>query len=838
MPHSSRIEEFIEYLNTHPHYRQNIAGQDFQPERKGEYCDVPALIHPEIRKLLSSKGINKLYVHQQEAIMHLYRRDNVLISSGVASGKSLCYQAPILSELLNFPASRSLLLYPTKALAQDQCTKMYELLTELKLSLGAKHTIKAGIYDGDTPKEQRTMLRKSASLLFSNPDMLHLGILPNHTLWRDFFANLRFVVIDEVHVYRGVFGSQFANVLRRLKRIGRLYGAKFQFVLLSATLANAQAFAEELIEAPLKVVDKDTSPRGARHFMILNPPMVNYDLGIRRSAIIESSSLAKRFLETQCQAILFTETRRNVEILFLYLLNKQVDTSRIRSYRSGYLPEERRAIEDDLRSGRVDIVVSTNALELGIDIGGLDAIFINGFPGTICSTIQQSGRAGRKMNTALTVLIATANPLDQYICRNPHYIFGNSPEQALIDPDNTDIILRHLHCAVAEMALIEGEAYGARHFYEIEPYLSILLEDKLIRKVGNRYLGNPQTYPAGNVSLRNMTSQYQLLYENNMVGYVDEESAFWMVHPDAIYLHRGETWIVNEMDNERRTIHLGPFSANYYTQANTKTDITLVNLLYSNSMIDNRKYLGRVSVTRETVGFKKIRLYTQEILGYEELDLPKRRIETIAVWIELAASAVERIREKGLWRNDPNDYGKSWKQIKEQIRKRDDYCCKHCGIQESGSAHDVHHIVPLRKFADINEANKDSNLTTLCPRCHHLAESAVIMQSGLAGVAFLLGNLAPLFVMSEPKDLGIHAEANSLLCNGNPAIILYDSIAGGIGLCKKLYHILDNLLATALNAVEDCPCEMGCPACVGPVAENGEGAKVQAQAILMELVKS
>ncbi len=832
---NSKIDSFIESLLQDTHFSANIVAARRSEPRIAQFSDIPNGIRPEIRNVLQNRGIRQLYTHQAEVIRELLRGQNIVISSGVASGKSLCYQVPILNDLLCLPASRSLLLYPTKALAQDQYEKLCELLVLLKSELKAGSNFKPGIYDGDTATDIRTLLRKNSSMILSNPDMLHLGILPNHTLWSSFFSNLRYVVIDEVHIYRGVFGSQFANVLRRLKRICRFYRSKPQFIFTSATLSNSRELCENLIEAPVQIVDSDHSPSGERHFFVFNPPMVNQKLGIRRSAIVESTSLAKQFLKTGCQAILFSETRRSIEILFMYLIGKSWLNERIRSYRSGYLAEHRRRIESELRNHEVDLVVSTNALELGIDIGGLDAVFINGYPGTICGTIQQSGRAGRGSSTALTVLLATSNPLDQYICRHPEYLFEKNPEQALIDPNNTEILLKHLHCAICEMALLEDEGFGALEAHELFPYLHILLEDGKIRMIGARYLGNPGDYPASEISLRNMSSQYQLCSEDRMIGYVDEVSSHWMVHPNAIYLHHGDTWIVKNRDPEKKVIELEQVSVNYYTQASKQTTIELNRLLEAQATSSGNKYLGNVTVTSQTVGFKKVRFFTQEILGYEDLDLPPLVLQTVAWWISLSPASVEKIKAQGLWRNEAIKYGKDWNKICSEVRIRDKHTCQHCGIRESEKAHDVHHIIPFRKFGNMEEANKPDNLITLCPRCHRLAEQSVMIQSGLAAVAYLIGNLAPLYVMCEQKDIGIHSEESSSLAEGNPVIVIYDSIPGGIGLSRKLYHQQDLLVAEALKAVSTCPCEEGCPACVGPVAENGEGAKEHALAILNEL---
>ncbi len=377
----------------------------------------------------------------------------------------------------------------------------------------------------------------------------------------------------------GVFGSHFANVLRRLRRICGFYRIKPIFICTSATLGNALELSGNLLEDALQIIDTDGSPHGESIFHIYNPPLVDEKLGIRRSAMQESTHLAKNFIRTDCQALMFTETRRNVEILFRYLQDKIPDRELIRSYRSGYLAQDRREIERRLREGRLRIVVSTNALELGIDVGGLDAIFINGYPGTISGTRQQSGRAGRKGGKALTILVATANPLDQYICQHPEYLFENNPEQALIDPDNPEILIAQLECAIAELALLEGEAFGKLQHFQLFPYLSILLSEKRIRKIAGKYVVQPGSYPSSKVSLRNMSSQFELLNEGVSIGFVDESSVRWMAHPQAIYLHEGDTWIVKKLDFELKKVELEPIVSDYYTQTLQDTQLELNDLL-------------------------------------------------------------------------------------------------------------------------------------------------------------------------------------------------------------------------------------------------------------------
>jgi DEAD/DEAH box helicase domain-containing protein len=829
----SQIEELFQRLQSDKRHRQTIVSTRIIEAKEAERAELPAAVNPILAQLLLQQGIPALYSHQTEAIAHILQGENVVISSQVASGKSLCYQVPILESMMADPASRALLIYPTKALAQDQAQKMAELSAALKTLSG--HKISSAIYDGDTPAATRSQIRRQANIIFTNPDMLHLGVLPNHSLWSTFFSRLSYVVIDEIHYYRGVLGSHFANVLRRLLRICQLYRVHPIFICTSATLANHRELAEALVEKEFTLIDGDGSPNGKRINMIINPPLVDRDLGIRRSSMMEANTLAQLLLSYPLQSILFSISRRSVEMLLLHTPKQH--RHQIASYRSGYLASERRQIEKELREGKLKLIISTNALELGIDIGGLDVAIINGYPGSISAVRQEAGRAGRKANAALALLVAGSSPLDQYICRHPEYLWENNPEQALIDPNNTEILLKELLCAVSELAFKEGESFGKMSFTELSAYLQILLDEGKIRKVGAKYMGIMGSYPAAEVSLRNASNQLPILAAGECIGYVDKDSAFWMTHPNAIYLHQAETWMVSKLDLEKDMVLLEPASASYYTQALRETDLILNQLNRVHEYGWGKKYFGRVNVQSRVTGFKKIRFGTMEVLGVEELDLPTQELDTMAWWISLSSALVEKIRQHGLWNSDPNDYGKGWKRLSQEIRARDGYRCANCHAHEEERAWDVHHKIPLRRFKSLDEANDPQNLITLCPRCHHLAEQQVRMQSGLSGLGYLLHQLAPFFVMCDPSNLGLSYEPESGLTGGDPMIALYDMIPGGIGLCKKLYEIQDQLFAAALEQISDCPCDSGCPACVGPVAERGEGAKAHARAILEELLQ-
>ncbi len=832
------VDSFLMQLLQDSSFNKNFVARQSLEESQAQWSEFPPQSRPELLDLLADRGLKRPYRHQREAIDAVLQGKNTVLSTGVASGKSLCYQVPILQGLLNDPSSRSLLLFPTKALAQDQHQKMNELLESLKKRVPTLSQLKNGIYDGDTSAEARRGIRGQARLIFSNPDMLHLGILPNHSLWATFFSRLKYVVIDEVHTYRGVFGSHFANVLRRLKRICRLYGSSPVFICTSATLANAKQLAEELLESPVCLIDQDCSPHGRREFLILNPPIVDASLGIRRSAMMETSRLAKRWLHGPGQAIAFCGPRRSVEILYLHLTDDQTLRPRVRSYRSGYLAKDRREIEQELREGRIGLVISTNALELGIDIGGLDAVFLNTYPGTISSTRQQAGRAGRKGKTSLAILIASANPLDQYICQNPQYLFENNPENALISPDHTEILQSQLLCAIHDLAFLDGEGFGSLGPEHIHPHLEVLVQNGLVRRGQNRYVGSPESYPASEVSLRNISDQVQILAQDELIAWVDGSSAHWMAHPGAIYLDRGNAWRVRELDLKNGKALVEPTNLDYITQAQRNTQIEADIPQNRQKVAGGSKYLGKVTVTTTMTGFKKLKFNTQEILGREPLDMEPTVLNTVAWWIGISPETVARVSAQKLWNSSSNDYGSDWGRISVQIRKRDGNLCKHCGLPETEGAHHVHHIIPFKKFANAEEANAPGNLVTLCPRCHHLAEQGVRMQSGLSALGYLLVNLAPLFVMCDRKDIDVFTEDNSPLANGNPVVLIHDNISGGIGLSRKLFQLHDQVLVAALDLAEKCPCKEGCPSCVGPVAENGEGAKENAIAILRELTQN
>src|SRR6266540_1072354 len=589
MPLVSRLDFWKRDAETAP----NLVAWRTLPLRPAQTYPFPDDLPASVKKTLVAAGIHSLYSHQLEAWTHSGAAENIILSTGTASGKTLAYNLPVFASLLQDSNARALYLFPTKALAQDQFSNLQSL--NASLILDTSHLAPA-IYDGDTPQSARSSIRKNARLVLSNPDMLHTGILPHHTNWLDFFANLKFIVIDEAHTYRGVFGSHVANVIRRLKRVAEFYGARPQFILASATIGNPKDLAENLIEETVTLIDNDGSSRGERHFMIYNPPIIDAALGLRKSSLLESVRLANDLLARNIQSVVFARTRRSVEIILTYLqgevntgkqvdryTSKQVDKgihsteqelqitdygSRIRGYRSGYLPHQRREIEAGLRNGSVKTVVATNALELGIDIGGLGAAILVGYPGTIASARQQAGRAGRGLESAVAVMVTSASPLDQFLAHHPEYFFEGSPEQALVNPDHLLILLEHLRCAMFELPFQKGEGFGRLSGENVDQYLKFLISNNEAHFSNEKYYWMADQYPAANISLRSASPQGVVLQTTMddrplTIGTVDGESALWMVHPGAIYLHEAQSFFVKDLNIEEHIAYLKPIESDY-----------------------------------------------------------------------------------------------------------------------------------------------------------------------------------------------------------------------------------------------------------------------------------
>ena len=869
------LTSLFDFWKHDPHTAPNFAAWRTTPPRTAQTHPFPTDLPASLRAALSSQNIHSLYSHQLSAWTQTRAGNNIILATGTASGKTLAYNLPVLATLLHNPEARALYLFPTKALAQDQYSNLRFFQSEIE-------NLKSSIYDGDTPQSHRSSIRGNARIVLSNPDMLHTGILPHHPNWSDFFSNLKYVVIDEAHTYRGVFGSHVANVIRRLKRVAGFYGANPQFILASATIGNPKELAEKLIEEQVELIDNDGSSRGERHFIIYNPPLTDAALGLRKSSLLESVRLANHLLAQNIQSVVFARTRRSVEIILTYLQENQGSgfgkgdvfsdprfpppSSRIRGYRSGYLPSQRREIEQGLRDGSVKTVVATNALELGIDIGGLGAAILVGYPGTIASARQQAGRAGRGDNPAVSVLVASPNPLDQFLAHHPEYFFGSSPERALVNPNHLLILLEHLRCALFELPFQKGDGFGSISDELLEEYLEFLVANQESHFSNEKYYWMKDQYPAANISLRSASPQSVVLQSAagderpTTIGTVDGESAAWMVHPGAIYMHEGQQYFVQELDLEGHIAQLLPVGLDYYTEAQKSSEIEILGESAQAAIPGGRKAYGEIQVTTQVVGFRKIRWFTYETLGQEPLDMPPAELGTTGYWLSLSEETVTRLRENGVWNNDPNDYSFDWPKIRDRVRARDGYKCQVCGMLESGRQHDVHHKIPFRAFLSgsatfpdvarqdlvskgddkvlrsvFEQANRLENLTTLCSSCHKKVEQNVRIRSGLAGLGFVLGNLAPLFLMCDTRDLGVHTDPAGII-NGQPSIVLYDFVPAGIGFSQKLFEIHAELIQRAYELVSQCKCEDGCPSCVGPGGENGAGGKAETLAILKELV--
>jgi len=849
------INSLLSHWRADPTVGGNFAAWEEIPARQAQFVPFPEAINIKLIESVKSTGIAALYSHQKKAWDLIQSGRNVVLATDTASGKTLAYNLPILDYLLSSPQERALYLFPTKALAQDQLA----VLRSMTSSISAESSpIAPATYDGDTNQSARPTIRRSSRLIISNPDMLHIGILPRHTAWSDFFAGLRYIVIDEMHICRGVFGSHVANVIRRLKRVAKFYGSDPQFILTSATIGNPSELAEKIIEKPVTLINEDASARGAKHFIIYNPPIIDAELGLRASMIAESVRITEDLLSYGLQTILFGRTRRTVEVILRYLKpppsappplspSPKIDEYRgeksvaVRAYRSGYLPEHRREIERGLRNGDVRVVVATTALELGIDIGGMGATVQAGYPGTIASTWQQAGRAGRGTDASLSLLVASPSPSDQYLARNPDYFFGRNPEHALINPDNLLILLKHLQCAAFEIPFGSNEAFGSMSPAQVAEILSLLHESGVLHKSKDQFFWMGDKYPSAEISLRSASAQPIILQDqsisNRIIGEVDGAAAPWMVHPGAIYLHEAETYLVEELDLENRWAILSPAEVDYFTRPRRETEIQVLEIREGQKFSGGSKAHGELAVITQVSGFHLIRWDTHEKLGFQKLDLPPNELITAGFWLTLSEEIVAQLRDKGLWRGDRNYYGANWERQRQAALNRDQKVCQVCGVGQGSVSHHVHHKIPFKAFDSYLDANRLENLLTVCPSCHQKVESAVRMRSGLSGLAYALGHLAPLLLMCDSRDLGVHADPQSAIADGSPVVVIYEMIPAGIGFSQRLYECHDDLIASARQLILGCPCQDGCPSCVGPGGEEGSGGKSETLAIIDHLAE-
>ncbi len=838
------LEQILEGLRADAQTAARIKHWRHLAARPASVAGWPPDVDPRLLAALRQRGIEQLYTHQAHAVEAAQGGRNVVVVTPTASGKTLCYDLPVLDRLLAEPQARALYLFPTKALAQDQLAGLQAMEKELGVKLGAN------TYDGDTPQGARPAIRQNARLVISNPDMLHAGILPHHTRWASFFQGLRYVVLDEIHTYRGVLGSHVANVLRRLKRVCAFYGASPQFICASATIANPLELADRLVEEPFTLVDaeEDGSPTGDKHLIFYNPPLVDRELGIRRSAVSDVRLLAERFLRADVQTIVFARARLTTEVLLTYLRDaarrEGLPGEKVQGYRGGYLPNERRAIERGLREREVLGVVATNALELGINIGHLDLCIMTGYPGTVASTWQQAGRAGRRAGTSAAILVAGASPLDQYIVHHPDYFFGRSPERALLNPDNLVIAVNHLRCAAFELPFADGEPFG--RFPHTREVLEFLEEEGLLRHSGRQWHWADQAYPAEAVSLRTAEmDNFTVLNaaeEGAVIGVVDRQSAPLLLHEGAVYMHGGEAYLVRELDWEGRMARVEPAQVGYYTQASASVTVEVMEVVEEEAGPATQKARGLVRMRSRPTSFKKVRLYTHEILGWGEIDperVPELEMETTAYWFNVLPETAALLEQEGLINMARDDRGPNWEQQRNQARDRDGHRCRHCGAPERpGRGHDVHHVQPFRTFGYRRgendrylEANRLENLVTLCRSCHRRVEADLLVFGTLSALAHVVSHIAPLYLMCDPRDVGVVSEVKSSL-TGLPTCTIYDNAPGGLGFSEELYKLHGTLLAGARELVAACRCPRGCPSCVGPVAEVGEDAKANCLRLL------
>jgi DEAD/DEAH box helicase domain-containing protein len=771
----------LEKILSDPAFAENITAERLLPAKEGVYEPFPENLDTALAGALRRRGISQIYSHQKEVWDEIRRGRHVVVVTPTASGKTLAYNLPVLHALLRDEKARALYLFPTKALSQDQQSELNDLIGP-----EGELPVKAATYDGDTPESLRIAARDTGRIIISNPDMLHAGVLPNHPRWIKFFSNLKYIVIDEAHTYRGVFGSHVANVIRRLKRIAAFYGSQPVFILCSATIANPRELAETLIGEQAALVDKNGAPRGEKRVILYNPPLVDAVQGIRRSVVTESRRWMLAFLKGGIKTILFAHSRIKTEVAAYYvnedLANIYTDNSRVRveAYRGGLLPNERREIERGLREGTIQGVVSTNALELGIDIGGLDASVVAGFPGSFNSFWQQSGRAGRRGGVSAAVFVASSSPLDQFIINDPEWFFRTSVEEGRLDPGNPYILTDHVKCAAFELpfrddclspgqdmpdpsALPDSPVFPARQNApdpfgpEAREALEFLEEEGVVRHTAGRWHWADRSFPAEGVSLRSASADNVVIIDltngrNSVIGEMDRPSAKELIFENAVYIHRGRQYLVESLDIENRKCLVREADVNYFTDGLVKADIKV---LTEDERIGDG-VVGDILVRSQVAKFKKIRFHTHENIGYGDIDLPEEEMQTRSLVLLFG----------------PETPGGS--------------VLKNLGEEEAGSA--------------------------------------------LSGAGTLIKRIAPIFLLCDPRDLGM-AERVRDPHFGVPALYIYDKYPGGTGLSEALARRTEELFHAVYRAVTKCPCKKGCPSCVGP-GGNKAGTVVFLKALI------
>lgn len=750
------IEQLAQALKRDSAFMENVTHWKTLPEKQAIYEDFPAELHPDYAEVLRKKGISRLYCHQRQSYDLAQKGENYVVVTPTASGKTLCYNLPVLDRILKEPETRALYLFPTKALSQDQVSELYDTISALDAD------IKTFTFDGDTPQNARKKIREAGHIVVTNPDMLHSGILPHHTRWVKLFENLKYVVIDELHHYRGVFGSHLANVIRRLKRLLRFYNSEVQFICSSATIANPVELAERLLEEEVVLIDKNGAPRSEKHFILYNPPVVNQQLGIRKSALLSARNVASQIIANDIQTIVFVPYRVATEILLTYLrtdLRGKIDAdSAIFGYRGGYLPNERRRIEQGLRSGAIRGVVSTNALELGIDIGQLQAAVLTGYPGSVASTLQQAGRAGRKQGISLVIMVANSSAINQFVVNNPDYLFDRCVESGVVDPDNFVILTSHLKCAAFELPFEKGEKYGVETTSEILDYLA---QRGVLRYTGDKYHWSSEVYPANEISLRSAASDNFVILNSSdnyrVIGEIDFFAAPELLHPQAIYLHGARQFQVAELDWEGRKAIVKEVDVDYFTDAESKTSLRILSVEKKNP--ETESGWGEISLTTVTVLFKKVKFFSHENVGSGKVSLPEIELTTTSFWQEF-----------------PSEIG--------------------------------------------TELDVDRD---------RLGEI-------LRGMANCLGDVAPLYVLCDRRDIGAISNVKATFTE-KPTLYIYDRLPGGVGFSEKLYIMKKDIYQSARQVISECPCEHGCPSCIGPGSSTDPARKHHAVKLFDYLIQ-
>ncbi|MEN6621418.1 MAG: DEAD/DEAH box helicase [Smithella sp.] len=775
------LNEWIARLKKNKSFNHNAAAVVEIPAKTADWEEYPAWVNHHLRSVLERRGYEKLYAHQAKAIRFIRNGQDVVLVTPTASGKTLCYNLPVLQSILDEPETRALYLFPTKALAQDQMHEVHSLISDLQTD------IKTFTYDGDTPNEARQAIRKQGHIVVTNPDMLHAGILPHHTKWQKLFINLKYVVIDELHIYRGIFGSHFANVIRRLVRICRFYGSNPVFICCSATVANPREHAEKILERKVALLDKSGAPVAAKTFILYNPPLVNRELGIRQSAMTPARKIASNLIANEIQTIVFATSRLNVEVLTKYLKDKffrvkSQDNHFVTGYRGGYLPNLRREIESGLRSREVMGVVSTNALELGIDIGNLEACIMVGYPGSIASTWQQAGRAGRRSGCSLALLIARSNPLDQFIMENPDYFFSLTPEHCRINPDNLLILLHHIKSAAFELPFEKGEQFGGEN---LEEFLEYLEEKGVLHQSNDRWHWAAESYPADEVSLRSINPENIVVVDATDTGHhkviaeVDWDSAFTTLHDNAIYMMESRQYQVDKLDLAGRKAYVRKVDSDYYTDAMTYTNVRVIDSFDNRGEEGAIVEHGEVQVVRKVVGYKKIKFYTSENLGYGDVNLPEKDMHTTSYWFTVPRDCLRKL----------------------------DFSPEEIIDGLTGLAYTLHHLAAMFLMAD-----------------QHDIDRSLGDKSGEWFVS--QGKTGRVITSFENRQREIMDSNTGLRIDEfDPTIFIFDAYPGGIGFSELLYSEHANLLWAAHKLIKKCPCAYGCPSCVGPTLEVGKSAK-------------